>query len=668
MNVSIKIIIIFFNIAFLGLNITGCGGGENGNRPPSNDPPGIAIETLPGKELIEPALTMKAPPGEYLYYGTNYAIVEVSKSTGNKRTLIGNLLHQTVSGETGYIRYPRAPSYNNGYMYTADSNGKVFRLNATTDNFTSVEITIPNKSLIGCCNFDGITGNSTHLFYYKSNGTTSTSIYKKAFSSLTGPEFVVTIPGTITVVASETHLYITNAEVSEKNLYKYNLSTGDLSILQANLSSIYYVQPPIAKFGTNIYWVNGLSIYKINENNNNAPQLVASNIGSDIRYISADDQFIYVRDPNSSTNILKVSINNGAVESITTPTFVNSIAVLNGQLYWLSLQSGLHLYTLDLNDQPVEIIITEFSELGQLGGTDQIKISSGDNKIILTTGRKLLIYDPATSTSKVLYTATRAHYFHSEGKYLYIAHSLGDPGISKITLDKEIRTEERLDQSNVIAEVNYIQSFAIEENYIYWLWRSHPGGGLPPNYYISRSMLDGTMYEELFQSNSELRDISVHAGEIFFSCLDNCAAPGWVLASIPLAGGQPTAVYALLNDPSVYYKNGIFYVVDTDNIIDKSLFVINVDLNDSIEILSGLYPDHVFVEVSDKWIYVADIDNTLLTARLSRYEFIDWDTIGNSNVIVNGSGDAVYLFSINTITSDGSHLYYYHNGLKRVAE
>ena len=285
---------ILFYLSFL--IISACGGSVSGgdSSQSSNNSSGIVIETLPGKDLIEYAYTMESPPGDYIYYGTNFAIVEVNKSTGYKRTLIGNLLQQSSNGESGSISYPHAPVIKNGYIYSADSNGKVFRLNGLADNFTSVEMSIPNRSLIGCCNFDGITGNSTHLFYYKSNGTASTAIYKKAYSSLAGPEFVVTIPGTITVVAGETHLYITNAEVSEKNLYRYDLLTGDLSIIQANLSSLNYVEPPIAKFGTNIYWVNGLSIYMINENDN----LYI------IHVVNENDKFLYNEDDGEALEYL----------------------------------------------------------------------------------------------------------------------------------------------------------------------------------------------------------------------------------------------------------------------------------------------------------------------------------------------------------------------------
>jgi hypothetical protein len=601
----------------------------------------------------------------YLYLGTDYSILRVDKATGEKRTIAGNLSEGSVFRWRGYIEFPWDLQLQDGYLYAGNDNGRVIRVYTGQDSFGAVEQFLPH--LPGVNNLAWIAGNSATLFYNGDHG-----IYAKDYATLTDPVLLVPLESWYNAIPTDLAIFIISDPPA---LLKFDLATKQTSTIQSNLTlqvgSISLA--PMTQYGKTIYWMDGKSIYGMNVDTG-SPHLVSTiNSVDTLPQIAADDQYVYVR-PTSLYVIYKVSVTSGTVTEIPLPLGAHSIAVANGTLYYSTGVFELQINSVSETGQ----ISTIFDSTGtDLDAVRDAELLSTDGKLFLRTGYKVLIYDLTTNTYEIIFPLVYTDYFYTKSGELFVGSAAFIQRVLSIPIEQNIRPIDELFPATPLdATVSYsVASTTIDQDRIYWISVGY-SAGLPVYYRISSAALDGSNYQQLFESTSELRDLAIRNGEIYFTCYDQCGSQGWVLASMPVTGGTPTPVFGLLADPKTFYRKGIFYVADTSDFIERQLFTINLDLNDASLLLSRLYYDNqfshdVFVDISSQWLYVAQqkiVQNGPPARKLSRYMFNSWNSIGQEQRIIDNSIANVDNLIITTITTDGNYLYYWHDGIQRVRE
>lgn len=651
------------------LSLTSCGGGGGGggdssttDTNPQSSSSSVTIESIPSSR-IAPAWDITSND-QLLYLSTHYGLLEVNKTTGRKRALTGNTLIAPDGAEMGSVEFTHDLRQMGGYLYAAGRS--VFRVNTDVDNKTAVEIALPQHQVQGCCNFDGITGNETTLFYYQSNGTQSSDIFSLEHDSTAPSSYVTTVPGTIEALATKTSLFVSNAETTDNSVYKYDLTSGQRTKIQSTSNT--YRPAAMATNETDIFWFNDDALYKA-DLQSNVPILVTTGITNVVQII-ADTQYVYALQSGLypvGTQVYRINVATGLAEQMATGIGIRGIALHNNTVYAAASGFGFKLYSLSVNNAPVELftsIGTEFTASGNDPG-----LTATSDRLLFSNGEKLLVYEVSSGNYEIVYPRTRPSYFFVENNVYYFAHRLGDPGISRMSLSGSLRTAESLYPASISGN-NEVLSSVIDQGYFYSILRSFLGSGQPFVYRLSKTSLDGVTNELLFESADELQDVAIHNGEIFFSCLSSCGDPGWVLASMGLTGGTPRPVFGLLNAPKIHYENGLFYIADTDDSVDQSLFVIDVDRNEFIELVTGLYIGEVYIDVSSEWLYVSENMAVAYAPRrrLTRYPLAAWNRVNTGEVIVDGGADEVVYFRPQTIHTDDNYLFYWHDGLKRVKE
>jgi hypothetical protein len=641
-------------LLFFGLTLAGCSGGGgsmiNSNNSPITTPTTtVTIENI-SNFAIENYWNINASDPNKLYLGTASAIIEVDKTTGAKRTIVGNTydsVSHSVSVPSPSLTYPSGLQLINGNVYAGTYAGRVVSAYTDTDQFDAANMYLPYMfdSVNG---WNLVTSNSTTLYYGGDGG-----IYAKGYDSMDAP--ILLYPTTLfNAVATDDALFaITYTIAIDGNHYylmKYDLITGQSTTIQSNLTG----QPgtgvqvfPMTRSGANIYWLSNCSIYGLDTTSGDTSLLTTMNLCG-IYEIIADDSYLYAR---NWQEIDKVSLATGITTTIPTNEPVWSFVVDAGKIYYATGYSGWQIKMIDETQQ-----ITPLLDLQDFGFStlSEVKLAASDGKLIVTTGEKVFIYDLLSHSMESIMTHT--------GSVMWIRKGLiytGEDELVTIPFNKKIRPiKEIFPAFNDPLSQYTIISTAIDTNAFYWIM-SGSVNGANTYYRIYKAALDGTNYQKLYEGNGELRDLAVHKGKLYFTCYDQCGDSGWVLASLSETGGTPTPEVGLLGDPLTYYKNGIFYVVDTYDFTDRSLFAINLEILDYKELLSGLNYDNqttrnVIVDASSKWLYVEQSGGRY------RYPLNAWNSIGSSQKIDDG---------FSAMSTDGKYLYFWGNsGFKRVAE
>ncbi len=647
-------------------------------------------KTVPGSLLVEPPWRMLASDDGYLYISTNYALIKFNKRGGLKRTLTGNLKQGDVFSWKGFIENPMGIHKIGDYLYAGEDTGKIVRVFTGKGSSGSVEILLHAGILQGkggVINFIKIAGNSTALYYLSDGG-----IYEKMYGAISVPRKIIDyMTGIKGIYATDKELFINVYNASDNPLLRYDLITRKLTTVTSGIEGGY---SPMTLHGSTLFWISGSSLYSM-EINAGSPKLIASNIGmnsdpnvgNDFRQIAVGDEYIFLLTVGPPTtdglnSIYRVSIQTGDFDVIySVNKFITSIAFENNKLYFATANPYIQLNSFTDTWQPIELFNSKDSDLGPGTYVYDIKLASGGGKVILSTGYKFLIYDIATNSYSIVHPIIGySESLFKLGGPLYTASHNGCAGYScivSIPIDKDIRQPDILNRDLVTSfPLVSVRSTTVDQDFIYWIWKAYADSG-QTFYGISKSDLNGSTYEKLFESDGELRDIGIHNGKLFFACNNKCGTSGWALASMPISGGQPMPIYGLLGDPKIFYKNSICYVADTENFKQRSLFAINLEQKKYIKLMEGLYyqPDlygDVFIDRSQQWLYIGqyhNLPNGMPEGKISRFKVKNWDNIGPEQIIISGIGNKVSRLRIGTITTDGSHLYYWHNGeIKRIKE
>lgn len=657
---------------FIWLFINGCTHTNDGLKVANNNQPStgdIAIESV-AKLGIEAFWSINSADPNYLYVGTGSAIMEVDKNTGGTRAVIGNTYDRLSPIAVASVAYPIGIQLYAGTVYAGTASGRVVSGFTGTDGFESVNIFLP--SVPGDVNgLDLVTSNSTTLYYGGYYG-----IYAKTYDSQDAPTLLYPTSspeGYFNAIATDQALYIITYTSGGPKYYlkKFDLSTKLITTLQSNLTprpgGTGVTVFPMTRLGSSIYWVDGgCSIYKL-DTNSDAISLVATDNSCGIGHIEADNNYIYYAGPQPY-EFSTVSLVSGATATLASNGYIWSFAVDAGNIYFAT-DNPFKIKKIDQTQQVVTLF--DLPDLG-LSSIYDVKVVTSNGKLIITTGQKAFIYDIASQSTETIATDTGSVMWARNGE-IYT----GEYALDTIPLAKPIRPITEIYPANTDPNSNYygVVSTAIDADSIYWI----TSGVLnQTNHYyrISKAAHDGSNYQVLHEGSGELRDLSLNSGKLFFTCFNDCGDQGWVLASLPVIGGTPTVEFGLLKDPLTYYKNGIFYVVDTSDYATRSLFSINIEAQDFKELVSNLYFDgqtqrNVIVDVSSKWLYIAEYQMQMggpPLAGLSRFPLNGWNSLGAEQIVFNQNTADVNNFIIGTISTDNKHLYFWNNGLKRIAE
>lgn len=361
---------------------------------------------------------------------------------------------------------------------------------------------------------------------------------------------------------------------------------------------------------------------------------------------------------------MKVDLLSGLVTKIWETLLTGNVAVENGTLFFVEFEQGLDrgsVYRAVGNSPPEKFLtgadVGLLTITGLRSGNGMLFIEEGRNSFIRTAGR-MAMYNLSTGLAQPFIPIyyPESYFFQDQSLYAY-THS-GNGVLMRIPLDKPLRPI--VEVSPRRAEYGAVQSMAREGDDFYWIWENLDKGFPSKDFRISKATLGHPgPAEDLFQSTLELRDIAVHNGRIYFSCLDQCGGAGWVLASLPLGGGPVERVIGLGKNPSLFHLNGIFYLAD-DFDTGSALVAINLEEGLYTELLNRLGTNLV-LRASSKWLYIGQLAGN---GKISRYPIVDWSEIGPEEEIVQGTGSLMP----GSISTDGAYLYYWDGALKRVAE
>jgi hypothetical protein len=287
-------------------------------------------------------------------------------------------------------------------------------------------------------------------------------------------------------------------------------------------------------------------------------------------------------------------------------------------------------------------------------------LAYADGFLIMNSGDKILVYQPAAKQAAV-YTPTNtpdSFVYHDAALYVYTWTGSGT--LVRIPLDKPLRRV--VEYSSSAATPGAVLSLVADDTNIYWVNKGRYDG-----LYRVMKVAKGSpgAAEELFRSNSELRDLNIYGGRVYFSCLDSCGGPGWFLANIAPDGGSVTAGVPLADDPLSFYQNGTFYVADTVDHQTRSLYRVDVERRTAKLLLRDLpytSAGGLTVKASSKWLYIG-ADNAI-----ARFPFTSQGTLGSEEIVAGRRGDDVTSLMPASISTDGVYLYFWNGGVKRVAE
>ncbi len=591
-----------------------------------------------------------------LYIATGAgALLQVGKDTGIVRTL---------AGYNGDVISPINLNLVGSNLYAGDALGRIISVFTGQDNYSAIEL-LYNGHLPGTLNGYDTFGNSTHLFYTGEDG-----LYAMAYGDYKNPQKVTTYPiGENRIIVTENEIFFGTRNANDKSIYRYELTSGTTSTIQSGIQTYAGDSNPprMTWHAPYLYWANGSAIDRYNTETFEI-QRITSNAATYIENLVADDSTIYAYENYGyPPQMVKVDITSGQTTTIWNSLCTRNITNENGEVFFLDVCSDQSVYRISGNNPPNKFL--SWSDVGLPGIWS---MSSGNGMLFLTYGDiydgKVIAYDLATGQMKTFNSLPQSFFYHDQ--YLYVYYYYGSGALMRFPLDKALRPLGEVSPAR--SSPGAVLSMVRDENYFYWIW----GNFSANDYRVSRVSVESPgPAEDLFQSSSELRNIAIHNGKVYFSCLDNCGDPGWILASVPASGGAVTPEYGLAADPRTFYSNGIFYVADTFDFSERSLFAINLEEGTDVELLNGLFYDgdarDVSMTASSKWFYIGqyrNLPNGMPEKKLSRYKIVDWNHLGNEEIIVNGIADQVESLMPSTISTDGNHLYFWNGAIKRVAE
>ncbi len=657
-------VVIHLLVLALLVIVSGCGGGGSGSGNSTGDAPvnsptieALKTNSVIGGPYIMPLEFNATDSSGPLYIATPSSLVQVDKDDGKVKTLAGYIAD--IESGKYIVSSPRDMITSNNHLYAGDQHGSLISVYTGEDAYDAIEL-LYNGHLPGTLNSAGIFGNSNQLIYQGDDG-----LYSISFDNFEKIEFLTSLPqGENEIIVTEEFVFFAT-RAGEYSISRYNLGTGDLDLIKSGIKG--NDRPPtMAWKSPYLYWVDGTAIDQFNTETSSITRITSS-AGNYINHMAADDQYIYAcQKYGNPTKLQRVELSTGKVTLIREDSYmIQAMTVENGNLYFLDSLNGMELYEVSENNPPSLLFNHDEMNLGLWGGWGTPYLESADGQVFVNSGEKIMIYDIGTASTETLDPTVQIESFFYHDKSLYAYQRTGSGALIRIPIGRELRPVEEVSPSPPVS--GNIQSMVKDDGYFYWIWRHW----LDTEFTVYRMPVGGTASaEELFNTNSELRDVSVHNGRAYFSCLDVCGVDGWALVSMPAEGGTVQTELGLADDPRTFYLNGTLYLADTFDFKERSLFALNLDLELYAELIDGLlydsYAKGITIQASSDKLYVGQYESSSIgpsRKKISRFDILNWDDIGPEQVI--SESETVIPW---TLATDGINLYYWDEGIKRVAE
>lgn len=638
------------------LCLTGCGGGGIGD--PASQPqtqqqaqpePPPKVEAIKASTEIEWAYRIDADvPDGFLYVATPDALLQVDKGIGSVRTLAG--YSQGFSS-------PVSVYLSGQYLYAGDNGGRIFGVFTGADNFTGMDL-LYNGHLPGTLNMGSIFGNSSALYYMGDDG-----VHSMPYGDYHNSRLVTAYPAsTSTIAVTENEIFFSTYTMC---IYRFDLGSQQMQLVRSgilNQSGNGGESPVMAWHAPYLYWVDGSNLDRYNTRTAQVER-VASTLPQYVSMLAANDTTVYTKADYGYPPMLdQVDLASGRISEILPSSSTQGIAAANGTAYFVN---GSEVFQVSGTEPPRRIFSgADFNVWGvQRGG-----FAYDHGFLFMNNGSKILAHELATGKTTVYVPANPPDSFFYHDGALYIYTRTGSGALARIPLDKPLRQVVEFSSSD--SSPGSVLSLVGDDTYLYWMYQGRYDG----IYKVMRVAKGAPgAASELFHSTSELRDLAVHGGRLYFSCLDTCGRPGWVLASVALDGGAVRAEVPLADEPRSFHLNGNFYVADTEDHQQRSLYLVDVERAAAKLLLRGLpYSSDrtvkdITIKASLKWLYIGSYQG-YSSKKISRYSVLSQGKLGSENVIVGRSTDNVDSLNPASISTDGAYLYFWNGALQKVAE
>lgn len=638
----------------LTLLLAGCGGGGGGSGGDPGTPPQEASPELLISAHLIPPIEAIGSDNTYVYLASEFELSRYNKATAAREVLTGNLVDPLLSascGETGFVDFPKDMIKDGDYLYFYSSYcNRIQRLFTGVDGKSAIATVVPQADLGNCCQFNSLAGNDDLLSWVMTSGLETSYVYGKPYSSTNPATLLATVSGVARLRTVPSALYINTVNpLTDPSLYRYNITSGITETLQTNIALNQFGETATAASTSWFFWVNGDVISRL-PHASSTPEVFVSGL-TNITQITADDATLYALQGTLAdfNTIYRIDLATKTSTPVVALDDIRDVLVYNGKLYWVS---GLGLYTLNANGTTSELYVNDGSQLviGGGGGADMVGVSG---KIVVSAGlgeRKLLFHDVSAGTTTVFQPIGNSFKIFSNSTAVY--YGTYNTGILRIPPDIDVNA--RLPETLIGDQA--VEKLFLDNGWLYWSDYSN----FSSTYRISRMRTDGTQYQVLF--NGVHRGLALYNGLLYFMCESGCSLPAWTLVSMPVDGGTIVPEYGLALGPAqMIQKNGVFYVADTPDFGSMSIFSVNLGLNDSMRLASGLPYVDITLDASPNWLYWSQ-------GNLVRSKINGWNSLGTAQTVE--TSDPFNNIFVSALHTDGSNLYYWlwKTGFKRLAE
>ncbi len=576
-------------------------------------------------DLLMPTVEAITSDEAYLYVGSQHEIDRINKATLEREALTGNLIDVGSALELGIVEHPGGFVIDGNYLYFYDWGYHIKRVFIGADGKSAIQTVVPQAGLGTFMGFTDLACNDTHLFWIN----TLDGIYSKDIGSRTLPTPILSAGGAGHLYATSTTLFITTEYAPSPAIYKYDIPEDKLELVQSNVTPNKFWEIPTALSVSEVFWVNGDTIYRM-PHSSTIPQVLVDSLPNTTR-ITADDSTLYALEGGlTETNtIYEVNLASGDITPLVTADDIRNILVYDGALYWISAYG---LYTRNADGTIIELYINDGSEI-IFGGAWNTEMVGTACKVAIWAGSdwKILFHDIAAESSDILNMIHHSLEISANTDSVYFGSING--GISRIPAELNLRFPETLRDKLV-----WVEKLFLHNGWLYWSEYSNR----LKIYRISRMQVDGSQYEILFDKIH--RGLAVYNDRLYFMCESGCSLPSWTLVSMPLDGGTPVPEFPLGEGPvQMIQKDGIFYVADKPpGGSSMSIYAISLEFNASCELLSGLRYSDIELQVSPSgWLYRLQgwlVKNSLSGCSVGQDQPIDPDVI----TMHSDDGNAVY--------------------------
>jgi hypothetical protein len=624
--------------------LAGCGG--KGTSPPAKSLPPTSQLLFSTTEMSEPVSI--ASDGSHVYFGSMNALSQMDKVTSQRESLSGGLLDPSMLPTIGLgvVEHASDIIRSGDWLYFHSWGYRIQRLFMGPDGTAPIEEILPAAGLwASCCQLADFAVDDQRIYWVMWDGNSSFPLYSRGLDGGT-----IRTLATFTAAPQSAGVQITPAAGFvyavtvglEPTLTRVDVTSGAQDVVQAGLVLGPNNLVPRAASPSRLFWMDGTTLRSVAHGSLD-PQVISTGLTA-ITQLTTDGASVYALDSGAAQDtIVRIDVASGSATPVVTGPDIRGILAYEGRIWWVDPWS-LHASELDgTSATPIYDgdLLFDGAPLGVSGRVVAPWSSS-------TPGPGgLLVFDVADATTTLI---SGVHF----GNVAVNANSLyvEDGNVRRIPVDAPVRVPETL------ARVSTVEAMILDQDWLYWSEYSDFG----EVYRISRMKTDGTGREVLFDGVH--RQLALLDGRLFFLCEAACALPGWSLVSMPFEGGPITLeASAGLHPQRLIARNGLLYLLDTDDGLTFGVWAIDVARGRSANVVSDLPWSGHDLDASSRWLYVWHYGS----CRVDRRRIEAWDRLGAPQLVDEAASCQNPVF---TFHSDGTDLYYWlqKDGLKKCAE